>query len=267
MDLSTGFLVYAAVFRLSVIAVGVVAIALGYSLFVRGAIAHGRTEAGLEIAEFKLNLKNAAPGTCFAAFGAAVIIAMLVGGSPSLTLEAAQSAAVSERPATTLRLKGNGEAELQDGLAGNLAEGARRLSAGDYPDAMAAYSAALKTPGLSARQAALALEPMARIALVRNDHEQAETLARLAILFSDATPDVLDTLARTLIAREQPAEAIEAARRAVAARPDEPRYLHTLALGLVAAGEHEEAAQVIDQAARLDPVYAAERPRFLGEKQ
>ena len=267
MDLSAGFLVYAAVFRLSVIAAGVVAIVLGYLLFVRGAVVRSRTEAGLEIAEFKLKLKNAAPGTCFAAFGVVIIVAMLMDGNPSLTLETAQSALRSDNPATVVRLKGGGTARLPEGLASNLAEAARRLREGDYPSAMAAYSAALAPPGLSAAEAAMALEPMARIALVRGDHEQAETLARLAVLFSDGAPAMLDTLARTLILREQPVEAVATARRAAAALPDEPRYLHTLALGLAAVGEREEAAHVLDQAARLDAVYAAERPRILGESQ
>jgi Flp pilus assembly protein TadD len=267
MDLSTGFLIYAAVFRLSVIAVGVVAIVLGYLLFVRATVAHGRTEAGLEIAEFKLNLKNAAPGTCFAAFGAGIILAMLVGGSPSLTLKTAQGAASSDKLARVVKLKGNGQAQFPNHLTNSLAEAALRLRNGDDPGAMAGYSAVLKTPGLSAAEAALALEPMARIALLRGDHEQAETLARLAVLFSTGAPATMDTLARTLIARERPVEAVTVARQAVAAIPDDPRFLHTLALGLAGAGERDEAARVLDQAARLDAVYGAERMRLLGASQ
>lgn len=272
MDLSAGFLIYAALFRLAVIAVGVVAIVLGYLLFVRGAVARGRTDAGLEVAEFKLNLKNAAPGTCFAAFGAAVIVAMLVGGSPSLMMERAGRTAAPEgstvwpgQPASLVRLKGADAVPLPQALGRQLAEAAGRLRAGDHAGAMAAYSAALEAPGLSAGQAALALEPMARVSLLRGDHEQAETLARLAVIFSAGEPAALDTLARALIAREQPRDAVAAARRATSALPDEPRYLHTLALGLAAAGEAEEAADVIEQAVRLDAVYAAERRRLLGD--
>ena len=278
MELSTGFLLYAAVFRLAVIGVGVVAIVLGYLLFVRGTVAHGKTDAGLEFAEFKLNLKSAAPGTCFAAFGAVIIIVMLADGNPELVLETARNAAMpGEASASAVRMKGDGGAValpgLPDGLAGepggglggHLAVAARAVREGDTGAAMAAYSAALGTPGLSTAQTALALGPMARIALMRGNQEQAETLARLAVLFSGGAPEALDALARTLIVRARPGEAVDLARGAAEARPDEARYLHTLALGLAAAGEREEAGRVLDQAARIDAVYAAERSRLLGE--
>lgn len=265
MPLEIAYFIYATAFRLAVIAVGAVAILLGYLLFVRGAVARGRTEAGLEISQFKLDLKTAAPGTGFAAFGAAVVVVMLVTGSPSLMLETAQSAATSDGPVRVLRLKGGGGIELPGSLADTLAGAAERHRAGNPAAAMAAYSAVLETPDLSVAEAALALEPMARIALARGDHEQAETLGRMAVLFSGAAPAALDTLARTLIARERPAEAVPAARRAAQALPNEPRYLHTLARGLAGSGAREEAAQVMDQAANLDAVYAAERTRLLGE--
>lgn len=267
MDLSAGFLVYAAVFRLSVIAVGCVAIVLGYLLFVRGTVARGRTEAGLEIAEFKLNLRNAAPGTCFAVFGVAVIVAMLVGGNPALTLEQAQSAASADLPVTRIQVKGRGNTQLSLKAANGLEEAQRRLREDDYTGAMAAYSVVLESPGLSLAEAALALEPMARIALARGDVEQAETFARLSVLFSGKAPAPLNTLARTLLAGHQPSEALAAARGAVAAAPEEPRYLHTLAISLAESGDHEEAKRTLDQAVRLDPAYAAERRRVMGEGQ
>ena len=235
MELSTSFLIYAAVFRLAVIAVGVVAIVLGYLLFVRASVTRSRTEAGIEIAEIKLNLKNAAPGTCFAAFGAGIVLAMLVGGSPSLTMEAAQNVAASDEKVTgqMIRLPGHSIRVKGNGLSSQLAEAARQAESGDLSGAMAAYSDLLQAPGLSAAEAALALEPMARIALARDDHAQAETLARLAVLFSNDAPEPLHTLARILIARGQPAEA----------------------------------ADVLDQAERLGSLSQAERDQILGTDQ
>ena len=267
MELSAGFLIYAAVFRLAVIAVGVVAIVLGYLLFVRASIVKGRTETGLEIAKFKLNLKNAAPGTCFAAFGAGIVLAMLIEGSPSLTLETAQTAVAEEQATQTLRMKGQAPRDHSPSLALDLGQAAQHLRDGEPALAMAAYSRLLETRGLTAAEAALALEPMARIALDRDEFAQGETLARLAVLFSGGAPDALDTLARILIAREESAEAVALARQAVEATPNEPRFLHTLAIALVDAGERQEAAEVIDQAARLDAVYGTERDRLLGDSQ
>lgn len=271
MELSTGFLLYAAVFRLAVIAVGVVAIVLGYLLFVRGAVARGKTDAGLEFAEFKLSLKSAAPGTCFAAFGAVIIVVMLMDGNPELVLEEARGAAAGATTGAALRMKGDGGADadalaaLSDGLAGHLTAAAQAHRDGDTTLAMGVYSRVLSSPELTKAETALALEPMARIALMRGDKDQAEILARLAVLFSGGAPETLDALARAQIARAEADEAVALARRAVTVRPDEARYLHTLAIGLAAAGEREEAGRVLDQAARIDAVYAGERARLLGE--
>ena len=278
MELSTGFLIYAAVFRLAVIAVGIVAIVLGYFLFVRVSSSRSRTEAGLEIAEFKLNLKNAAPGTCFAAFGAGIILAMLIEGSPSLTMETAQNVAAAERSAApqpvsvagsvrSLTMKGDPEGTLPPGLADRLESAASSAAQGDLSGAMNAYSAILEERGLLASEAALALQPMAEIALQRGDHAQAETFARLAMFFAGYEAGSLDTLARVLIAQGHPGEAVELARQARTAAPNEPRYLHTLAIALVQTGARQEAVEVLDQAVRLDGVYAAERTRLLGAGQ
>jgi hypothetical protein len=82
-----GFLVYAALFRLAIIATGVAAIVLGYKLFLRGVMGEGGTTVNAEAGPIKLTLANAAPGTVFAVFGAGIIITMLVQGSPELLME------------------------------------------------------------------------------------------------------------------------------------------------------------------------------------
>ena len=91
MSITTSFLFYASLFRLAVIAAGTIAIYLGYKLFLRGACADntggGGTEAQARGGGFELTLKNAAPGSVFAFFGAIVIAVMLVQGSPELVVE------------------------------------------------------------------------------------------------------------------------------------------------------------------------------------
>lgn len=80
----TAFMVavaYVLIWRICVLACGLVAIVLGYKLFKAGFAAHeGDLEAG--VGGSSLKVRNIAPGTFFALFGAA-IIAALVWSSPS----------------------------------------------------------------------------------------------------------------------------------------------------------------------------------------
>ncbi|CAK8718446.1 MAG: hypothetical protein CDV28_10857 [Candidatus Electronema aureum] len=82
-----GFLVYAALFRLAIIATGVAAIVLGYKLFLRGVMGEGGTNVNAEAGPIKLTLHNAGPGGVFALFGAGIIIVMLSQGSPELLMK------------------------------------------------------------------------------------------------------------------------------------------------------------------------------------
>ena len=82
----TAFMVavaYVLIWRICVLACGLVAIVLGYRLFKLGFAVReheGELEAG--VAGSSLKVRNMAPGTFFALFGAA-IIAALVWSSPS----------------------------------------------------------------------------------------------------------------------------------------------------------------------------------------
>jgi len=84
----TGFLIYAELFRLAVIAAGLITIRLGYKLFVRGVTgSKGGSNVGAEAGPIKLTLANAGPGLGFALFGAFIIAVMLFQGNPELLVE------------------------------------------------------------------------------------------------------------------------------------------------------------------------------------
>jgi len=99
MDEST--LVYAALaylmgFRLLIILLGGLCIFLGYRLFVRAmpqsqSGGEGSKSAAEMEAQFgehrRLSLKNAAPGTFFAAFGSAIVIVVLSGSPPAFSFK------------------------------------------------------------------------------------------------------------------------------------------------------------------------------------
>jgi hypothetical protein len=109
-SLMTAFAVsvaYVLIWRLAVLTCGLVAVVLGYKLFKLGfTVQQGELEAGL--AGHSLKLRNIAPGTFFALFGAA-IIATLVWTSPSeivIPKGAMQEAAELETGSGGLRVRG-----------------------------------------------------------------------------------------------------------------------------------------------------------------
>jgi hypothetical protein len=86
MTVSAGFLIYAALYRLTVLAVGALAIWLGFRLFNKaGSKAYDCTgSASAEGRSFKLTLTSILPGTYFALFGTVIISVMLWKGEPQL---------------------------------------------------------------------------------------------------------------------------------------------------------------------------------------
>jgi hypothetical protein len=77
MDLNTTFLIYAGLFRLAIVTAGVIIIVLGYRLFAAGVFNERGAEVSASAGGVQFTLKNAAPGTCFALFGAGIIVFML----------------------------------------------------------------------------------------------------------------------------------------------------------------------------------------------
>ena len=87
MDLMTGFIIYLTVFRLAIITAGVVSIVAGYMLFKHGLARGGKTEIEGQAGEYRLTVRNAAPGSCFALFGIVLIAANFMYGGPGLTMK------------------------------------------------------------------------------------------------------------------------------------------------------------------------------------
>lgn len=111
MELTTGFLIYATLFRLAIIFVGAVSIYLGYKLFLKDPVGRGKPTVTVESTNFNLTLKNFWPGIYFAAFGTAVIGLMLWQGSPALVMEELKSAENVVNAETIVRteLRGGGD--------------------------------------------------------------------------------------------------------------------------------------------------------------
>ncbi len=236
MDITTGFLIYASLFRLAVIAAGVASIVLGYFLFARGVMPGGGTHAEARAGDIRLTLKNAAPGTVFALFGAAVIVVMLIQGSPELLIEdVSQLAASTERSDQAVKrrvqLKGPGDeapAEARDRYNAAFQQGLRHQEAGEVAPAIAAYGRALSESDVSLRHAASALNQLAWLYREPGLTDEALGLARVAVAADGNQAAYRDTLALTLLERGEPEEAARHAERAVALNPDDPAYRQTL---------------------------------------
>jgi hypothetical protein len=91
MSFLSAALCYLLLFRLSIVAAGIVSIALGYRLFCKGIglQASGDTGSTIEssLGPVKIAAWKVAPGTCYALFGALLLIVMMVQARPSVTLD------------------------------------------------------------------------------------------------------------------------------------------------------------------------------------
>lgn len=88
MEPNQAIIFYLLFFRLAVVSAGVIAIILGYRLFIHGTqiIPPKSSDQEIEVkfGVTQFTLKNTAPGTCFALFGAALIITMLIQSPPGV---------------------------------------------------------------------------------------------------------------------------------------------------------------------------------------
>jgi hypothetical protein len=226
MTITTGFLIYATLFRLAVLGVGALAVWLGYRLFVQDPIGGGKaktTSASAEGGGFKVTLSNFWPGAYFALFGTVIIGIMLWQGGPELDIQGLvdgreQAVAADEgRTPKRIRLKGVGELgqELASDIELRRQSADERLAEGDADGALAAYARLLATPELTLGQAAPMLSGAAAVYLEKGRPQEALPLARLAVGLDEGAVTALVTLSRALEATGDGAGAIKAMERAV----------------------------------------------------
>jgi tetratricopeptide (TPR) repeat protein len=217
MDIASAFMIYVTLFRLAIIAAGVVSIVLGYRLFARAVWRADGSDQGTtlnaNIAGSGFTLKNAAPGTFFALFGVLVISIMFAKGSPEFTLEMLKNAALTEGKAepepaiSRLVLRGQ-DSTLQSFTQKGIEAERQR----DTTGAMAAYQEALL----------LMATPMNHLAWLYQQHgrlDEALPLAQLAVQFTSEKAEFLDTLAVTLCKSGKYSEALPVMEKAARLQP------------------------------------------------
>ncbi len=223
MDITSEFVIYLLVFRVAIIIASIVCIVLGYRLFVRG-VWPGETEVSAQIAKQGFTIKNAAPGTCFALFGAVVLVVMFFKGAPELTLDlirqsgqpvAQDSSSVDSlvvagsidyrRDQVTMRGQGS---TLQDiVLAGREFERRR-----DTTRAIEKYEEAVGLFALPANNLAWMYYKQGRI-------DEAYTLSNIAVQLKPTEANYLDTKAHILYERGEYDKALTLMQEAVRLAP------------------------------------------------
>lgn len=84
----TSYVLYLALFKVSIVVCGIVCIVLGAGLFKKGVYEQNSSSTvEADIKEGKFFLRNAAPGTLFALFGAAIIVVMLYAAPPEVNVK------------------------------------------------------------------------------------------------------------------------------------------------------------------------------------
>ena len=216
MDTLVAFVLYVAFFRVAIILAGVTSILLGYLLFLRGVFPTSdakRHEDKIEAraAGASLTLKNAAPGTAFAAFGALIIVSMLVTGRPEATLE------LLERGGSKIRAEVRGDdigsARSDSDRALSLLRQGNKQRAADLADR-------------ALRELAAPLNDFAWVLLKSDsDPAQARQIAMAAVSIQPMEPNFLHTLAEIQFTTGEREQAIRTLERAQAIDPRFTRQL------------------------------------------
>ncbi len=179
MTLSTEFLLYVALYRLTVLAIGAFSIYLGFRLFHRTPVRHQRgaetASAEVEAGGFKMSMHDFWPGVYFALFGTALIGLMLWQGAPQLTLQDIRETTVTGTKTTkTVDVRLDPTVQL---------DRPQPQTASDEGTAVARELAKLNKPGLIRAGAAEPLNNLARIWQKEGRVGEAVAMARLAYLY------------------------------------------------------------------------------------
>ena len=177
------FLIYAAVFRLSVMLVGILSIYFGYRLFVLGVMPREGTNIEAASNEMNLTIKNAAPGTIFALFGVFVIGLMVVQGNPEYSVSVKDG-----NPVITVR-------------GGALSEEKRGLSLTEVDvEEIKNQTKMLLQNKMIKKEAALPLLKIAKVYFRKQWYDSAMALTNLVITLDSENHDEAIQLKKNIVA-------------------------------------------------------------------
>lgn len=198
MSLPTAFILYAAIFRLALLAIGGLSIVLGYKLL--GRRSRGGASAGSSIIEVRtlgLTMRNAAPGTIFCVMGWVVVGAVFTQGRPEIILQSLrQTSATDTTLSQSLTMRGGTSALEAATLDAMEFERDNKVS-----EAISSYERALDAFAKPANNLAWLYLKVGRIS-------DSLPLSTVAIQIRPTNTTYLDTYARALCLSERRDEAI-----------------------------------------------------------
>lgn len=265
MELKISFLAYAAFFRIAVIIAGIVAMYLGFRLFLLLGSVAGDTNAEDREGKFKLPLKSVA-GTCFALFGAIMILTMVIQG-PELAiaeLEKVDASGITSgitEPRRQISMKSGQDSSVE--TKKKFKQLIKKAHAETDPaKAILAYKESLSISKLTLKDASEAFNGLAWIYFEQNRSAEALPLSRLAVQLDTENSAYLDTLANVLLKQGDHLNSLQYASKAVSNEPSNAEYLVTLANAYEANGQGEKALSTLEKAAGLDSRFQSELKRF-----
>lgn len=198
--MSNVYIIYAILYRLSIIAAGFGCVVMGYRLFVMGVMPKDGSEIDANAGDIRLSIKNAAPGTCFAAFGVFMIVAMVVQGNPGKKTEDVTT------PEGTTR-KVSWRSDIQD-ISADMVRGQKLEQENRLNEAIIAYAEPLKNSELSLGVVADPLRAIATVYLKQERLDEAIAYALLAYQVDSKDAGGLALIARIQFRRGNQADAV-----------------------------------------------------------
>jgi tetratricopeptide (TPR) repeat protein len=225
--MSTAQIIYAMVFRLSIIAAGFGCVVMGYRLFVLGVMPKENSEMEATVGgDIRLSVRNAAPGTCFAVLGMLMIAAMLLQGNPEKRVSE-----ISTREGMRREVEVTWRSDGED-IEAQIAKGQELEKAGRLDEAIKAYAESIKDGNLAMIQATGPLRAIAAVYLKQDRLEEAIAYASLAYHVDPGNANGLALIARIQLRQ----------------------------------GKYNESIKAISEAARIDSAFIVERDRMKDKK-
>ena len=211
LDIVPYFIIYVTLFRLAIIAAGVISIVLGYRLFCKGIWpkqpGDQDTTFDAKVAGANFTLKNAAPGTFFALFGV-IIISFMLSGMPEFSFETLNQATPVEPPVktgsipttskTVLKMRGDDKQTVDNN---NTVKVLTQTCQDHYDNGQ--LEQAMTACYQAVNLATDSLNMLARLYQEQNKFTEAQTLAKAVITMDPGDAGALRTLAVILCGAEQ----------------------------------------------------------------
>jgi len=209
--MSTGYIIYASLFRLAIIGAGFGCVVMGYRLFVLGVMPKEGSDIDAKAGEIRLSIKNAAPGTCFATFGVVMIVAMLIQGNP-------ERRELQVPTKEGIRREVTWRSDSED-VSASIMHGQKLEQAGRLEEAIKAYAEPFKNDNLSIKETSDPLRAIAAVYLKQDRHDEAIAYASLAYQIDPNNAEGLALISKIQLRRGKSEEAFKAITEAAQINP------------------------------------------------